>query len=76
MTLEFTRLLLGLLIALFHKPLADFITDQDRALVAMFRQRGVTLPGAMERETARNLYFGVGIVVAMYELARIWMLYR
>jgi hypothetical protein len=70
--LEVTRLALGLLIALFHKPLADFITEQDAQLVAIFRQRGVNLPDTMRRDTARNLYFAMGILVAMVELVRIW----
>ncbi len=69
---EVTRLVLGLLIALFHKPLADFITEQDTQLVALFRQRGISVPNPFRRETARNLYFFIGIAVAMIELARIY----
>ncbi len=72
--IEITRLVLGLLIALFHKPLADFITDQDQQLVAMFRRRGVTLPNTMRRETAHTLFFCMGILVAMVEIGRLWML--
>jgi predicted type IV restriction endonuclease len=70
--IEVTRLALGLLIALFHKPLADFIVEQDSQLVAMFRRRGVSMPDTLRRDTARNLYFAMGIIVAMVELARIW----
>lgn len=73
MELEFFRLSLGLLIALFHRPIADFIVEQDRVLVVMFRQRGLTLPPAPTTEAARNLYFGIGIFVALFELARIWL---
>ena len=70
--IEVTRLALGLLIAIFHKPLADFITEQDAQLVALFRRRGVSVPDTMRRDTARNLYFAMGIIVAMVELARMW----
>lgn len=70
--IEVTRLALGLLIALLHKPLADFITEQDAQLVAMFRRRGVSVPDTLRRDTARNLYFAMGILVAVVELARIW----
>jgi hypothetical protein len=70
--LEVTRLVMGLLIALFHKPLADYITKQDAQLVAMFRQRGVNVPNTMNQDTARNLYFAMGILVAAVELARIY----
>jgi hypothetical protein len=72
--LEVTRLALGLLIAFFHKPLADYITKQDAQLVAMFRQRGVNVPDTMRGETARNLYFAMGILVAAVELARIYQI--
>ena len=71
---EITRLALGLLIALFHRALADFMFRQERVLVVMFRQRGVPYPAAPTTETMRNIYFGIGIFLAMYELVRIWAL--
>lgn len=71
---EITRLARGLLIALFHRALADFMLRQERVLVVMFRQRGVPCPAAPTTETMRNVYFGIGIFLAMYELVRIWAL--
>lgn len=76
MVLEVSRLLVGILIAIFHQNIADFITERDMALVAMFRRRGVVLPSTIKRETAHTLYFSIGIFVAMYEILRIWLLYR
>ncbi len=74
MVVEITRLLLGLLIALFHRPIADFVLMQERALVIAFRQRGVPVPAAPTTETARTIYFMMGIMLAMFEIVRIWML--
>jgi hypothetical protein len=74
MIAEITRLTLGLLIALFHRPLADFMLRQERVLVVIFRQRGVPYPATPTTETSRNVYFGIGILLAMYQLVRIWML--
>ncbi len=74
MLVEITRLMVGLLIAMFHRPLADFILEQERQLVTVARSRGVPLPPAPTTETGRNLYFCMGIFVAMYELLRIWFL--
>ncbi len=71
---EISRLLLGLLIAFFHRPFADFMLRQERVLVVMFRQRGVPYPATPTTETTRNFYFGIGIALAMYELVRIWMM--
>ena len=74
MLAEFSRLMLGLLIAFFHRPFADFMLRQERVLVVMFRQRGVPYPATPTTETGRNIYFGIGILLAMFELVRIWML--
>ena len=74
MALEISRLLLGLMIAACHRRIADFIMERERSLVLTFRQRGVPLPAAMATETARNLYFGVGIFVVLVELLRIYQL--
>jgi len=76
MILEFARLALGLLVALFHQLLADFITEQDRALVAAARSRGLRLPAVPSVRICRNLYFSIGIFVSLYELLRIWTLIR
>jgi hypothetical protein len=76
MILEFARLAFGLLVALFHQPLADFITAQDRVLVAAARSRGLPLPEVPSARICRNLYFSIGIFVSLYELLRIWILIR
>lgn len=75
MLIEVAKLALGLMIAFFHRPVADWIIEQDRLLVVMARQRGVPLPAALTTETGRSLYFWIGIFIAVYELLRIWMLY-
>jgi hypothetical protein len=74
MPLEIARLLLGLMIAGLHRRIADFITERERSLVLVFRQRGVPLPAALSREVARNLYFGIGIFVVLVEMLRIYQL--
>jgi hypothetical protein len=76
MPLELARLLLGLLIAACHRRIADFMLERERSLVLSFRQRGVPLPAALGTETARNLYFGVGIFIALVELLRIYQMGR
>ena len=75
MPVEVTRLLLGLMVAFFHRPIADFMLDQETSLVVLFRQRGLALPSLPRRETVRNVYFAVGILMALFELARIWVLF-
>lgn len=74
--IEIARLLLGLLIAAFHRPIADFMMDRERATVILFRQRGFPLPPAPSTEQARTLYFLIGIAVASVELLRMYLMAR
>lgn len=74
MAIDITRLALGLLIALFHRPIADFILRQEEGMVVLLRSRGVPLPNVPSRTTAHNLYFALGMVVAVISLLRVWLL--
>jgi len=73
MVVDFTRLVLGLLVALFHRPIADFALRQERIFAAFFRSRGLMLPPPPSLALARNIYFGLGIFISLFEIARIWM---
>ena len=76
MLMEIFRLLLGLTMALFHRPVADFMLERERALVITLRSRGLPVPAAPTTETARTLYFCIGIFMAAWELARMWLMSR
>lgn len=76
MLLEFTRVLIGLTIALLHAHLADFLRKQDCALAAAFRERGVLVPGALPKQVSRDLFFLFGVGIALFSLARIWLSLR
>lgn len=62
------------MIAACHRQIADFIMERERSLVLTFRERGFPLPAAMGTDTARNLYFGVGIFVVLTQLLRIYQI--
>lgn len=68
---EIMRLMLGFLIAAFHRQIADWIMKQETVLVVAFRQRGIPAP-VLSPEGARNIYFGLGIFIMLLEMARIW----
>jgi hypothetical protein len=76
MVLEFAKLVLGLAIMLFHRSIADYVIERERALVVLVRQRGLPIPAAPTTETARSIYFGLGAFVALFEIARIWLMTR
>jgi hypothetical protein len=73
MLVEITRLLLGVLIALFHRPIAIKMMQQERAIDTYFRQRGIRLPAPPNDTTAENLYFFIGILICLVEAGRIWV---
>lgn len=71
MAFELLRLLLGFVIAAFHRPIADFIMERERVLVIAFRERGIPAP-TLTTEAARNVYFCLGIFIVLLEMARLW----
>jgi len=72
MLLEFTRLAVGLFIAIFHCKIADFIFQHEEVFAANARQRGLPLPMPPKAETFRTIYFFIGVIAVLLELARIW----
>ena len=76
MGMEITRLVIGLAIAFFHRPIADFMLEQETSLVVLFRQRGLVLPSLPRRSTIHTLYFLTGIGIALFEVVRIWLRLR
>jgi hypothetical protein len=74
MLMEITRLLFGILLLGFHRPIADFVLHHERILVGLLRERGLALPAAPSTETCRNIYFLIGMFVVAYEFLRIWLL--
>lgn len=75
LVIEIMRLSLGLLIAAFHRPIADFVMPHERQLVALFRSRGLPMPDVVKESTAYNVYFTLGIGVALVEMARIYLMF-
>jgi hypothetical protein len=73
MAIELMRLGFGFLIFFFHRPIADYIRQQDCTLVLLLRQRGVPIPAALGTEAVRNIWFLLGTFAGLYQLARIWL---
>jgi len=71
--IEFARLLLGVLIAVFHRPLALRIMEQERAIDHFFRSRGFCLPAPLSDSAAQNFYFSIGIFICLLQAARLFL---
>jgi hypothetical protein len=73
MIVDIARLLIGLVVVMFHRPIAEYILVQEEALVVLFRTRGVRVPSVPRPGTVQNVYFGIGMFVCLFSLIRIWM---
>lgn len=73
MVFELARLLLGLLIAVFHRQIGTLTMRQERATTAYFRQRGISLPTLPSDAAAQNLFFFIGIFICLIEMGKIWI---
>jgi hypothetical protein len=76
MHFEVARLLLGLLIAGFHVPIAAFIMERERALLLTLRRYGIEIPVVLTRTVAENLYFSFGILIVLIQLVRLHQMAR
>ena len=72
--MEFSKLGVGILIAMFHRQIAEFILFYERAFVVQCRQRGLMVPDVVTTQMAYNVYFILGIFTATYQMFRIWTL--
>ena len=73
MIADFTNLVLGLLVALFHRPIANFILEREHCLDAFFRRHGVHFPEPPSQATAHNIYFCLGLFISLFSIAHIWL---
>jgi len=73
MVADFARLVLGLVVALFHRPIANFILEREHALDGFFRRRGVHFPEPPSQTALHNIYFFLGLFISLFSIAHIWL---
>lgn len=73
MIVELARLLLGLLIVAYHKPLANFILERERKLADKLSHHGFFLPPFPNDKVIQDVYFVIGAFVACLSLGRIFL---
>src|SRR5579885_774003 len=67
---DFARLVLGLIMAAFHRPIANFIMDREQALLSFFHRHGVHFPDPPSEATLHNIYFGLGLFSPLFSIVR------
>jgi hypothetical protein len=72
MVFEVARLLLGVMLMTFHRPIADFFVEMDHISTAMFRAGGLNMPGPPRQAVMHTIYFCMGIIVCVVSMAKIY----
>jgi hypothetical protein len=72
MVIEISRLVVGLLVLCFHKQIADFILVREQQLAELLQTRGNIRIPVPSQATFQNLYFVLGMAVALLSMVRLW----
>lgn len=72
MIVEISFLVMALVILCFHRPISDFILEQEQQLASRLTQMGIFVPQFPSREFARDLYFVIGVVVSLAAIFQLW----
>jgi hypothetical protein len=72
MLIDVARLMVGVLLMAFHRPVADFFADLDHGFAAAVRARGLYLPTPPKQSVMHTLYFCLGICVSLFAMTRLY----
>jgi hypothetical protein len=72
MAADLAKLLFGLLIVIFHRPIAEYVMRLEERLAGYFADRGWLLP-AVTSEQLQVIYFCIGTLLSAVSLGRLWM---
>lgn len=73
MIIEFSRIVFGLAMLCFHKPIAEFMHIREQELTAYLVRRGVQLPTFPSISVTRDVYFCIGVVAVVLSIAQLWI---
>jgi len=72
MIMELSRLLVGLLVVVFHRPIARVILRCEETLVQTMAAKGWHVPTFPSEKTVHDIYFCLGVFICCFSMARIY----
>ena len=72
MIMELSRLLVGLLVVVFHRPIARWILRCEESVVHMMAAKGWHVPSFPSEKTVNDVYFCLGVFICCFSVARIF----
>ena len=76
MPVEFARLVIGLLLMAFHRPIADFFVELDYGFAAALRSKGLQLPMPPRQSFMHTFYFCLGMLICVVTMMKIYVAVR
>jgi len=73
MIIELSRILLGVALVCFHRPIAQFMHAREQELTGFLRQRGMKVPAFSNINAITDAYFCLGVVAFLLAVARLWV---
>jgi hypothetical protein len=71
MIIESSRILLGVAMVCFHRPIGQFMHAREQELAVFMGRRGVRLPNYSERAIT-DTYFCLGVAALLLAVAQLW----
>ena len=76
MMVEFLRLIFGLILMAFHRPIADFFVELDHGFTAILRSKGLQVPMPPRQSIMHTFYFCLGMMVCVVTMMKIYVAVR
>ena len=73
MIMELSRLLIGLLVVVFHRPIARTILRCEESIAHRMAAKGWHVPSFPCEKTVHDLYFCLGVFICCFSIGRIYL---
>jgi hypothetical protein len=73
MIIETARIVFGVALVCFHKPIAEFMHVREQELTSYLGQRGYRMPTFQSVSVTTNVYFCLGVGVFILAVASLWL---
>lgn len=73
MIVEMARIVFGVALVCFHRPIAEFMHIREQELTTYLAQRGWRLPTFPSVGVTTNVYFCLSVAVFLLAVVRLWL---
>jgi hypothetical protein len=74
MIAELSRLLVGLVLLAFHRPIASWVLKREEHLAQVMAAKGWHVPSFPSEKTIHDVYFCLAVFICCFSLAQLWFI--